>query len=125
MEGKVYRRPATGTIPIVARYPKTLIDKPADGWSGGVRRRNVRAYPDLPDNFRSGKNTRRNLKDFCRGKATTPHVFEVQVLQVWRDSEQMVMACQNCGKHQGYRFRVWTKPKPDWYRRLQRNIDWL
>lgn len=93
-----------------------------DSWGWGSRDvdpKHFRVNGAVPDNAPSNGSRHRKNKDICKRAPDHIHHYEVRVNQAYRDFEQMVDTCIHCGKKLGYGFRVWVRPKPEWYIRMQ------
>ena len=83
----------------------TTLSEDSDSWkAGGVIRRDFRATKDGPEVPKPGKNKRKNLKRWCRGKEGKEHKWII-IRREFSFGANVFLhdKCSECGKETNWR----------------------
>lgn len=87
--------------------------------TSGPDKKHFKLSGAAPTDAPSNGTVHRRDKKLCKRSPDHAHHYEIVVERVYRDFESMTNACRHCGKKKGWGFRVWTAPKPEWFKKLE------
>lgn len=105
-------------VPI--RKDRSLAAKGYAGWKDNhAQKKHFKQSGAVPTEAPSTGTKHHKDRTVCKKSPDRAHHYEVAVERAYRDFEMMVNQCTHCGKKKGFAYRVWTRPKPEWYLKME------
>lgn len=103
------------------RKPRSLGAKGYAGWKdNSAQKKHFKLNGAVPTNAPSTGVKHGGKRKICNRSPDHEHHYEVKCERAYDAFEQMVDTCTYCGFKKGFGFRVWTKPKPEWYLKMEK-----
>lgn len=105
--------------PLEVKKPRSLQTSDPLWGTSGPDKKHFKLSGAAPTDAPSNGTVHRKDRNVCKKSSDHTHHYEIVVERVYRDFEMMVNQCSHCGKKKGFAYRVWTRPKPEWYLKME------
>lgn len=101
------------------RKPRSLQTNDPLYGAGGPNKKHFKLSGAAPTDAPSQGTVKHRDKRICQRSPDHAHHYEVVCEHAWYWYERMIDQCIHCGHKKGWGFEVWTRPKPEWRKKME------